>query len=173
MKTTMRLSILLLSLASVSAYAGTGTATTTFNVTATVPGTCKVSAANLAFGTYTPGSGAITGNSDITVNCTNTTAFTVALSAGDSGSYTQRYMENTTTSSDLLDYQLYTTSALTSVWGDGSSTDGTSTVTGTGAGMAPANAITETVYGQIPDTATNQAAVPGSYQDTITVTVSY
>jgi len=29
------------------------------------------------------------------------------------------------------------------------------------------------VFGQVPDTATNQAAVPGNYTDTITVTVTY
>ncbi|MBS0399895.1 MAG: spore coat protein U domain-containing protein, partial [Proteobacteria bacterium] len=41
----------------------------------------------------------------------------------------------------------------------------------TGAGVATANAMT--VYGQLPDSATNQAAVPGAYSDTITVTVTY
>ncbi len=152
-----------------------GTQTTTFNVTATVPAVCKVSANNLPFGTYTPGSGAVTGNSTIDVNCTNSTPFTVALSEGDSASYTQRYMEDTASgdSADLLDYQLYTTSGLTSVWGDGGSSDGTSTVAGTGSGMGTPSAVAETVYGQIPDSATNQTAIPGSYQDTITVTVSY
>ena len=42
---------------------------------------------------------------------------------------------------------------------------------GTGAGVATANAVT--VFGQLPDSAANQAAVPGSYTDTITVTVTY
>jgi spore coat protein U-like protein len=42
---------------------------------------------------------------------------------------------------------------------------------GTGAGVATANTLT--VYGQLLDNATNQVAVPGSYSDTITVTVTY
>ena len=42
---------------------------------------------------------------------------------------------------------------------------------GTGLGVATANAVQ--VFGQLPDSATNQAAVPGSYSDTITVTVTY
>ena len=165
-----------------------GTATTTFNVTANVPSTCKVSATNLAFGTYTPGSGAVTGNSSISVNCTKGTAFTVALNDGSSGStasYTNRNMTgtgsadtagNTASTSDLLNYQLYTTATVGSggtVWGDGSSGSSTSTVAGTGAGMGTPQAVAETVYGQIPDTATNEAAVPGAYSDTVTVTVSY
>ena len=44
--------------------------------------------------------------------------------------------------------------------------------TGTG-GVAVANAIAETVYGELIDSAANQAAPPGSYNDTITVTVTY
>jgi len=35
------------------------------------------------------------------------------------------------------------------------------------------NGVAVTVFGQLPDNATNQAAVPGSYSDTITVTVTY
>jgi spore coat protein U-like protein len=42
---------------------------------------------------------------------------------------------------------------------------------GVGAGLATGNALN--VYGQLPDNATNQVAVPGSYSDTITVTVTY
>jgi len=55
------------------------------------------------------------------------------------------------------------------VFGDGSGTS--QTETGTGAGVATANAVT--VFGQVPDSATNQAVVPGNYTDTITVTVTY
>lgn len=161
------------------------TATTTFNVTANVPSNCKVSATNLNFGTYTPGSGAVTGNSTISVNCTKGTAFTVALNDGSStgASFTNRNMTgtgsadtagNTASTSDLLNYQLYTTSTVGSggtVWGDGST--GTSTVARTGKGMGTPQAIAETVYGQIPDSGANLSAVPGAYSDTVTVTVSY
>jgi spore coat protein U-like protein len=36
-----------------------------------------------------------------------------------------------------------------------------------------ATASTFKVYGRLPDSAANQAALPGSYADTITVTVTY
>ena len=68
-----------------------------------------------------------------------------------------------------LQYNLFTTAAFNQIFGDGSGTS--KTVAGTGAGVATANAVT--VFGQLPDSAANQAAVPGSYTDTITVTVAY
>jgi spore coat protein U-like protein len=70
---------------------------------------------------------------------------------------------------NTLQYNLYTAATFGTVFGDG--TGGTATNAGTGAGVATANTVT--VYGQLLDSASNQAAVPGSYSDTITVTVSY
>ncbi len=70
---------------------------------------------------------------------------------------------------NTLQYNLFTTAAFSQIFGDGSGTS--KTVAGTGAGVGTANAVT--VFGQLPDNATNQAAVPGSYTDTITVTITY
>jgi spore coat protein U-like protein len=144
------------------------TTTTTFAVTATVQSTCSATAAALAFPNYTPGTGTLTGNTNINVKCTKNTPFTVALNAGSTtgDAYAQRLMAS---GANTLQYNLYTTAALGTIFGDG--TAGTATVAGTGAGVATAVAVT--VYGQLPDNATNQAAVPGSYSDTITVTVTY
>ena len=110
-----------------------GTATATFNVTATVPTWCKATATNLNFGPYNPSSGAVTGNSAVTVNCTKGTAFTVALNAGSStgATFTNRNMMGTGAADPAgdtapatapLNYQLYTTATVGSggtVWGDG------------------------------------------------------
>jgi spore coat protein U-like protein len=147
--------------------AQSATTTTTFAVTATVQATCSATATTLAFGAYTPGAGAVTNNSTISVKCTKNTPYTVALNAGSTtgDAYAQRLMAS---GANTLQYNLYTTAAFTTVFGDG--TVGTATNAGTGAGVATANTVT--VYGQLPDSATNQAAVPGSYSDTITVTVS-
>jgi spore coat protein U-like protein len=143
-----------------------GTATTTFAVTATVNSTCSTTATALAFPAYTPGGGAITQSSVVSVKCTKNTPYTVALNGGVGGTVAQRLMSS---GANTLQYQLYTTAALGSVWGDG--TGSSVTQPGTGAGIATANALT--VYGQVPDNATNQAAVPAAYTDTVTVTVSY
>ena len=144
------------------------TTTTTFAVTATVQSTCSAAAPALAFPAYTPGGGAQIGNTNISVKCTKNTGFTVALNAGATTgeTYAQRLMAS---GANTLQYNLYTSATLGTIFGDG--TAGTQTVAGTGLGVATANSVT--VYGQVPDNVANQAAVAGAYADTITVTVTY
>jgi spore coat protein U-like protein len=66
-------------------------------------------------------------------------------------------------SASLLHYHLYSDSGHTVNWGN---TVGTDTVSMTGSGVAQ----TLTVYGQVP---AGQFVTPGSYSDTITVTLTY
>jgi spore coat protein U-like protein len=141
--------------------------TTTFQVTATVQKTCSVSATALAFGNYTPGAGAISNSTSVAVRCTNGTPYTIALNGGTTsgGTIAQRLMAN---GANTLEYNLFTTGAFSTLWGDG--TTG-SLVSGTGAGVGTPN--NHTVHGQLPDSTANQAAVTGSFADTITVTVTY
>jgi spore coat protein U-like protein len=139
---------------------------TTLGVSAAVAANCVVSANNLSFGSY-DASTAKSGSADMTVRCSNGTPYTVKLSPG-SGTFTQRLL---TSGSNSLEYNLYTSSALTSVWGDGS--PNTLTMGGTGAGLASASALTHTVYGELPNTDNNKNAPTGNYSDTITVTVEY
>ena len=152
----------------VAGSAQAATTSTTFAVTATVQSTCSATAATLAFPNYTPGGGTQTGNTTVSVKCTKNTPFTVALNAGSTAgdAYAQRVMGS---GPNTLQYNLYTTAALTVIFGDG--TGGTAMAAGTGLGVATANSVQ--VFGQLPDNATNQGAVPGAYSDTITVTVSY
>ena len=144
------------------------TTTTTFQVSATVLKTCSVAATALAFGNYTPGAGQATGTSTVNVFCTKTTPFTVALNGGATtgGTVAQRLLG---LGANTLQYNLFTTNAYATVWGDGTGTS----VTQSGAGAGLGSAVGLTVYGQLPDNATNQGAVPGAYTDTITVTVTY
>ena len=144
------------------------TTTTTFAVTATVQSTCSATAATLAFPNYTPGGGAQIGSTSISIKCTKNTPFTVALNAGSTAgdAFAQRLMGF---GANTLQYNLYTTAGLATIFGDGSGVTGT--VAGTGLGVATANTVQ--VFGQVPDSLTNQAAVPGAYTDTITVTVTY
>jgi spore coat protein U-like protein len=150
--------------------AQSATTTTSFQVTANLQSTCSASAATLAFGAYTPGAGALTGNTNVVVKCTKGTTFTVSLNGGSGGgTVAQRLMLNGT--ANHLQYNLYTAAALGTIFGDG--TGGSATVAGTGAGTGTTNAVNVPVYGQVPDNATNQTAVAGAYTDTIAVTVSY
>jgi spore coat protein U-like protein len=154
-------------LAVASGAAVADTKTTTFGVSAVVNPNCLVGAQALNFGGY-DGTVAKTASSDITVRCSTGATYTVALSAGG-GTFAQRLLSGT--GSNKLQYNLFTSAAASTIWGDGS--PGTGTVTGTGAGMAIANAQTHTVFGQLPDNAFNQGAPSGNYNDTITVTVTY
>lgn len=149
-----------LGLTPTSAVAQADPATTTFGVSATVLKDCIVSATALGFGNYT---GAVnTANSTVTVTCTNSTTYTVGLGAGlaTGATVTTRQMQN---GAALLNYGLYSNTGLTTNWGN---TSLTNWVSGTGNGAAQAL----TVYGQIPAA---QYVAPGSYTDTIAVTVTY
>ena len=152
------LALLPLDLAPTGAYAAT--ATTTFAVTATVVATCLVSATALGFGNYT---GVIDpATSTVSVTCTNTTPYTVALSAG-LGSGATVANRSMTGGAVLLGYGLFRDAGHTLNWG---LTPGTDTVAGTGNGAAQPI----TVYGQIP---ASEFVAPGAYSDTITATVTY
>ncbi|AIO68105.1 spore coat U domain-containing protein [Burkholderia oklahomensis] len=154
-------------LASVAAVGSATTTTTTFGVSAQVNATCLIdSASALTFPAYTPGTGDQAATSTITVRCTNGTSFNIGLNAGTTSGATvaNRIM---TSGSNQLSYSLYQDAQHASVWGNTPTND---TVNGTGAGMTTANAITKTVYGKVPD---QPNAVPGSYADTVTVTVTF
>jgi spore coat protein U-like protein len=163
--------VLAISLA-VAALAAAGTAsaltaTTSFSVTATVLKTCSTTATTLGFGNYTPGTGALTANTTVNVKCTKGTGFTVALDKGTTatGTIAQRLMTNGT---DTLQYNLFTTAAFATIFGDG-----TTGVTQAGTGTGLASNVALTVFGSLPDNAANQAVSPGSYTDTIGVVVTY
>jgi spore coat protein U-like protein len=141
------------------------TDTATFNVTATVVDACDVQATNHAFGPYSPTSStSLDATSNVSVYCTTGTAYTVALNVGSGGgAFAGRKMVSG--AQELL-YNLYTSAARTTVWGDGTASTGT--VGGTGAGLL--TAVTHTVYGRI---GINQDVNPGSYSSTVTVTLTF
>jgi spore coat protein U-like protein len=135
---------------------------------------CTASASGIAFGIYNPLSaiadtstgtlrvtcdGSGTGSANVTVN--------VSLSAGLSGSYATRKMFS---GSNVLDYNIYWSTAYNQVVGDGTG--------GSFAGSAGpfvvraggSNLATGTFYGRVP---ASQDVAPGSYSDIITVTVTY
>lgn len=134
-------------------------------------GACTVAATDLNFGVYDVFSGSATnGAGNVNVNCTFLIAlalhYTVKLSTGTSGTYTLRKMQKDV--SNLLNYNLYTNSGHTTVWGDGTGGTGYNEYTSL-IGLLYHNR-NYTVYGQIP---AQQNVAAGSYSDTITVTVEY
>jgi spore coat protein U-like protein len=139
------------------------TATGSFNVQVTIAATCVVtSATSLNFGSQGVLSAAVNQTSTITVTCTNTTPYNIGLNQGVNGSsVTTRQMKSG--GGALINYSLYSNAGMTKNWGN---TVGTDRVAGTGNGSGQVY----TVYGQIPAQTT---PAPGTYTDTITVTVTY
>ena len=133
------------------------------------PTGCTInSLSGLSFGSYDVFSlTADTGTASFTVqNCSNgKSSYTAALSTGG-GSYTSRTM-TLVGGTEKLSYNLYTSSAYTTVWGDG--TGSTSTVAGTGSTGA-SGGTTVTIYGRIP---AGQDVSAGSYSDSLTLTITF
>ena len=132
---------------------------------------CTISASGVAFGTYTPATPAtLTGTGTINLTCTVTTkksTVTIDLSTGSSGSYATRTLRSGT---DVLNYNLYLDAADTQVWGDGTGGSLEDTVPIIAHGNGSQASATFTIYGAV---AALQDPAPGSYTDTITVTVNF
>lgn len=150
--------------ASCTAGGSTVSGTFGFTPTATVINSCYLSTTPVNFGSATSLGSALTASGGINIACTMSDSYTIKLNAGSTSgaSLTDRRMQGP--GSNVAHYQLYTSGSHASIWGDG--TAGTSTVTGTG----NATQQSYTVYGQVQSQAT---PAPGSYSDTITVTVTY
>jgi spore coat protein U-like protein len=139
------------------------TAQTTFRVSARVNAVCEVTATDLAFGTYTAQGGTpLQGTTPVRATCTPGTTYHIGLDQGQSPGATvnQRKMVS---GAQALNYQLYSDSARSTIWGN---TTGTDTVTGVGTGIAQDH----TVFGAVPAA---QVVPAGDYGDTITVRVYY
>ena len=140
------------------------------SVNATVVTDCGVSAGTLNFGSVGIGlaTAAVNATSTISVTCSNTVPYTVAIGAGQGSGATvaQRKLTRSAGGTQTLLYRLYRDSGRTLLWGDG--TSGTSTLAGTGAGIQSPSVLT--VYG----TLSAQAVPPaGTYNDQVIVTVTY
>jgi spore coat protein U-like protein len=136
--------------------------TFSFAATASVINNCNISATNIAFPAAGILNSELNATGTITAQCTAGDAYQISLSSGTSGRMAARTMQRS--GGGTVSYQLYTDSAHTGVWGDG--TAGTTVAAGVGTG----NASSVTVYGVVPAQTT---PAPGNYSDTITATISF
>lgn len=122
---------------------------------------CTVDVAPLSFGSVNPLDGVDTDSvTTLSVTCPSDTAYAATVNAGPGG-FSDRRM---TGAQGSLGYQLYTEASRSLIWGDGSA--GTNAIAGT-AGTA---GETHNLYGRVP---AQPLAVPGSYSDTLLVTITY
>jgi spore coat protein U-like protein len=141
--------------------------------------TCGVSTSPLTYGMFDPDGGSVDSeNGLINVSCQAVsqptavdTPYTIAISAGNSGSFVMRRMANA--QYNLL-YNIYVdaTRAPSAVWGDG--TSGTLQVGGTIFNLSNTNPLgsrEHTLYGRIPGPQTGLG--PGNYSDSLVISLSF
>lgn len=146
----------------VSAQAETTSAT--MAISATVVETCSVAASPLSFRlANTPGLSA-TAQSTIALSCNSATGFEIALDPGANAAGDIRHMVDMA-SGAALEYEIYSDAARSSPWGNNAGVD-------TVAGAAEAGRdVVLTAYGSIVPSMVELA--PGTYTDTIVVTVNF
>jgi len=140
------------------------TTTTTFQARVTIAATCVIGGATtLDFGSPGLLAANVDQTSTIQVTCSNTTPYNIGLDKGVNGaSVTSRLMKGGPSNETIL-YSLFSDSSRITNWGNTVLTDAVSS-----AGIGSSQSFT--VYGRIPPQTT---PTPGTYTDTITVTVTY
>jgi spore coat protein U-like protein len=126
--------------------------------------TCTLSSVSVEFGTYIPAGGNADSVGSLTFRMTGSSnPIAIRLGAGNSNSFSPRSM---TGQIGQLAYNLYLDAARTSVWGDGG---GGSSYYQNG-GPPTDTDVRVPVYGRIPG---GQSVAPGTYSDTILISLDY
>ncbi|MEZ5926572.1 MAG: spore coat U domain-containing protein [Hyphomicrobiaceae bacterium] len=132
-----------------------------FTVSATNVAACRVTAADLDFGTVANLTSNVDQSGSASITCTNQSTYRVLLDDGLTGTGpTDRRM---TLGANDVTYGLYRDAARTLAWGD---TSGVNSLAGTGTGTAQ----TVPIHGRVPP---QTMPSPGTYSDTIVMTVEY
>ena len=141
-----------------------------FSVYATVITNCNVTTSPLTFPQSSLLSADISSTGMLNVQCTNSTPYTVGLDYGSYASGTQRRMYSSA-QAQYISYGLYTDAAHSHPWAAASSATSCTNGSGTcylGTGTGSTQSVT--VYGLVPP---QTSQPPGTYSDTVTVTVTY
>jgi len=140
-------------------WSGGNSPAVSFTVQSSAPAACGLSVTNLNFGVYSGTAG--DAQSSLSVTCSSSTAYSIALGSGANFSTTRRMSG---ASGQHIAYSLFSNSARTIAWGNGSVLG--TTVSGTGSGTAQSFPVFgRTSVGAPPD--------PGTYSDSVIVTVAY
>lgn len=144
--------------AGVAGTASAATDTKNFQVTMTITGACDIhtgTATNVDFGSWAAGGTDKTATGNLIVNCTDTTPYAITLNNGSNYAAGRRMKSG----SNYIAYGLYSDAGATTAW---------TSVAGTGNGLDQ----NIPVYGKVL-AAAYATAVPGTYTDTVTATVTY
>lgn len=130
---------------------------------------CTVTASDIDFGAIAPWSGAQDAVGQVSVACTGVAdiapSVQTQLGNGQWGTFAARKMRNG--SGDLLNYNIYSNSLRTTVWGDG--TGGSASATISGGLLSLGNwSASRTMFARVTPTS---ATKPGAYADTVVVRI--
>lgn len=128
---------------------------------------CSVATSDTSFSAYSTSDELPSDTTaSITMTCsgTGTAAYSIGIGASTNGGIAPRQLSGPV---ETLDYNLYTDANRSEIWGDVAT--GGSTVSGMLTPPGTTMAI-HTVYGRIPAL---QNVQPGTYADSLTITVSY
>jgi spore coat protein U-like protein len=166
---TAKTALAIVSLGSALFIASDALATTTVSgslpVSMTITSECKLQSisSSLQFGSHGVLDSVVDAQASVGVQCTNTTPFNVGLSTGAGSGATVANRLMTGTASATVTYSIYRDAGHTQVWGV---TSGTDTLASTGTGAVQSFNI----YGRV---AVQTTPAPGSYTDTLAVTITY
>ncbi len=141
----------------------------TFQVKIEIQGSCDIiSTEDVDFATHFANPGLVEAQGAVIVQCTTGQAYQVQLDGGTNADVTDRQMVGAA-NSDTINYQLYSNSGRTQVWGENLGTD---TVDGTGTGFGTGAPFDQAliVYG-VATLVGNETV--DTYADTITATINF
>jgi spore coat protein U-like protein len=149
-----------------------GSQTSTVVVTASIPPSCTIGTAAIAFVAYDPVNANATAaddqTGDIVIRCTKgASGITVGLGNGANNSGTQRRMVNSADPTTTIEYEVYKEPGRNTIWGPG---DGGSVRAGDDLNGTGSNVIV-TMYGRIPPH--QLQATAGTYTDTLVSTILF
>lgn len=141
-----------------AAYAATKTST--LGVEVQVVTSCAITGGSLDFGTYTSGqSSDKLANTTISYTDCGPGDISIEMDGGREASIPGRKMSS---GSNKLSYQLYRSSGRTDLWGIGANAQKLD--------LSSTRSSTVTVYGKLPK---DQSVEPGSYTDTVAITITF
>lgn len=140
-----------------------------YQVSATVQKNCTVAANNLTFNAVAAGTATAPGSTTLSVACTVNTPYTVGLLplnvASTTGAGTMK--GGTGGNTNTVQYQLYSNSTLSQVWGN------TAAVGSTGNGMAGTGTGSAQALNVYAKTTSSTDVTPDTYTDTVQINVNY
>lgn len=141
--------------------------TGSLDVTAEVLSSCNItSTSTLAFGTVDQSTANIDNQGAVSLICTATTPWVLHTDSGINALSTQKRMKHAS-QADTLNYNIFTDNSRSVPFPVAAGTPGSGPASDTGNGQTQ----TVTVFGRIPSGQTLPR--PGTYSDTLTVTVTY